>query len=63
MLVPKKLQVAGLWMKLHYEELHKLYLSSNEIMLFKSAKNGRKRNVKPAWDSAKMHGENISMET
>ena len=40
MLEPNKVQATGLWMKLHYEELHNLYLSSNVIMSFKSAKIG-----------------------
>ena len=45
---PNNVQVAGLWMKLHYEELHNLYFSSNVIMLFKSAKIWWKRNVEAA---------------
>lgn len=32
-------------------------------MFLKSAKNGWKRNVEPAWNRTKMHGENIVMKT
>jgi hypothetical protein len=49
-------------MKLHYEELHNLHLSSYVIMLFKSAKTEWKRNVQPARERAKMHGENMGMK-
>lgn len=63
MLGPNKVQVAGLWMKLQHEELHNLCLSPTVIILFKSAKIGQKRNVEPAWDRAKFHGENIGMKT
>jgi hypothetical protein len=50
-------------MKLHDEELHDLYISSNVIMFFKSGKIGWKRNAEPARDRAKMHGKNIVMKT
>jgi len=49
-------------MKLHYEELHNLCLSPNVIILFKSAKIAWNRNVEPAWDRTKFHGENIVMK-
>jgi hypothetical protein len=35
---PKREEVAGAWRRLHNEELHKLYISSNVIRVIKSRK-------------------------
>jgi hypothetical protein len=48
---PKEEEVMGIWRKLHYEELHNLYYSSNIVRVIKSRRT--------RWAGHSTHGKEM----